>query len=145
MYRGSRLAASFLLLLTGAPAAALAFGVLPGATGAGAAWVLVPLAVAFAVAHFVALVGVARGRSWGRTLAVSLAEAGGGLSFAAALAVLLGAGLFGAAADRATVFGLAAWMTAMYALLGISAGRIQLVGWSRRSQWWPTPLLRVAA
>jgi hypothetical protein len=146
MYRGSRLAATFLLLLTGAPMAAIALGVLPGAIGSGGAWVVVPLAVAFAVVHFVALAGVARGRAWGRTLAVSIAEAGGGLSIAAVFAVVLGAGLFGAAdGARASVAGLAAWMAAMYALLGISAGRIRLSGWSRRSHWWPTPLLRVAA
>jgi hypothetical protein len=141
MYRGSRLAATFLLLLTGAPAVAASLAVLPGVVGSGGPWILVPLALAFGIAHFVALAGVARGRAWGRTLAVSLAEAGGGLSIAAAFAVLLGAG----DGARATLFGLAVWTTAMYALLGISAGRIRLTGWARRSAWWPNPLLRVGA
>lgn len=145
MYRGSRLVASFLLILTGAPMTALALGVLPGATFPGGAWVVVPLAVAFGVAHFVALGGMVVGRAWGRTLAVGLAEAGGGISIAAAIAVLLGADPLGAAGGPETGLGLAAWMTAMYALLGISAGRIRLTGWARRSRWWPTPLLRVAA
>jgi hypothetical protein len=145
MYRGSRLAAMFLLLLTGAPMAAIGLGLLPGAIAPGSGWVLVPLAVAFAVAHFVALVGIARGRAWARTLAISVAEFGGGLSIAAAVAVLLGASLFGAAEAMATVFGLAAWMTTMYALVGITAGRIQLAGWARRSHWWPNPLLRAPA
>jgi hypothetical protein len=145
MYRGSRLAASFLLILTGAPMTAMALGVLPGAMGAGGAWVVVPLAVAFGVAHFVALGGIARGKAWGRTLAVSLAEAGGGMSIAAAVAVLLGADILGAAGGRETALGLATWMTALYALLGVSAGRIRLSGWARRSRWWPAPLLRAAA
>ncbi|HET9457827.1 MAG TPA: hypothetical protein VFO78_10825 [Candidatus Limnocylindrales bacterium] len=145
MYRGSRLVASFLLILTGAPMTALALGVLAGATFPGGAWVVVPLAVAFGVAHFVALGGMVVGRAWGRTLAVGLAEAGGGISIAAAIAVLLGADPLGAAGGPETGLGLAAWMTAMYALLGISAGRIRLTGWARRSRWWPTPLLRVAA
>lgn len=141
MYRGSRLAATFLLFLTGAPATAIALGVLPGALGSGGAWVVVPLALAFAIAHFVALVGVARGRAWGRTLAVTLAEAGGGLAIAAAFAALLGA----SDGSRGTLVGLALWTTAMYTLVGISAGRIRLTGWARRSAWWPTPLLRVGA
>lgn len=142
MYRGSRLAATFLLLLTGAAAAAISLAVLPGVVGVGGAWVLVPLALAFAIAHFAALLGLARGRAWGRTLAVSVAEAGGGLSIAAAFAVLLGPVDGGA---RTTLFGLALWATAVYALLGVSAGRIRLTGWARRSAWWPNPLLRVGA
>ena len=101
MYRGSRLVASFLLILTGAPMTALALGVLPGATFSGGAWVVVPLAVAFGVAHFVALGGMVVGRAWGRTLAVGLAEAGGGISIAAAIAVLLGADPLGAAGGPA--------------------------------------------
>ena len=145
MYRGSRLAAMFFLLLTGAPMAAIGLGLLPAAIAPGSGWVLVPLAVAFAVAHFVALVGIAGGRAWARTLAISVAEFGGGLSIAAAVAVLLGASVFGAAEVRATVFGLAAWMIAMYALVGITAGRIQFAGWARRSHWWPNPLLRAPA
>jgi hypothetical protein len=145
MYRGSRLLASFFLLLTGASMLAIGLGVLPGLIGPGSGWVLVALTVAFAVVHFVALVGMARGRSWGRTLAVGIAEFGGGLAIAAVFALALGANLFGTADGRATVFGLAAWTTAMYALLGIMAGRIRFTGWARRSQWWPTPLLRVGA
>jgi hypothetical protein len=33
----------------------------------------------------------------------------------------------------------------MYLLVGLGAGRIRFAGWRRRSQWWPTPLLRVGA
>jgi hypothetical protein len=143
MYRGSRLAASFLLVLTGASVAAFALSVLPG-RGSGGAWVVVPMAIAFAVAHFAALVGLARGAAWGRTLGLTIAEAGGGLSFAAVFAVALGADVGPAGASQATIAALFGWFAAMYALLGISVGRIQLTGWARRSHWWPTPLLRTA-
>ena len=143
MYRGSRLAASFLLFLTGSAVTAIGFGVAPSAGGL--APILVTLIAVFGIAHFVALFGIAGGRAWGRTLAVTIAEAGGGLSIAAAFAALLGGGPFGASVDRATIVGLALWMTAMYALVGVSAGRIELAGWAHRSHWWPTPLLRVGA
>jgi hypothetical protein len=147
MYRGSRLAASFLLFLTGSAATAVGLGVAP--TAVGAAWPLAALAVTFGIAHFVALVGIYRAREWGRTLAVTIAEIGGGLSFAALVAVAMGANPFGGGAlpaqSAANGAGLLAWTLAMYLLLGISAGRIRFEGWSRPSAWWPTPLLRAAA
>ena len=139
MYRGSRLVASFLLFLTGSAVTAFGLGVLPAAIGPGGAWILVPLVVAYGIAHFVALAGIARGRAWGRELAVSIAEAGGGIAIAGLFAILLGADPFSVGA------GLLAWNVAMYALLGLSAGRITFAGWRRRSNWWPSPLLRVGA
>jgi hypothetical protein len=141
MYRGSRVAAAFLLFLTGTVSTALALGVVPGAVGSSGGWAVVVLAVAFAIVHFVALAGVARARGWGRDLAVSIAEAGGGIAIAALVAASIGRFPAGSADGR----GLAIWMLALYALLGISAGRVRLSGWSRRSRWWPTPLLRVGA
>ena len=54
MYRGSRLAASFLLFLTGSAATAIALGVAPAAVGG--AWPLALLVIVFGIAHFVALV-----------------------------------------------------------------------------------------
>jgi hypothetical protein len=142
MYRGSRLAASFLLFLTGSAVGALSLGVVPAAIGPAGPWVVVALAVALAIAHFVALVGVARGRAWGRDLAVSIAEVGGGIAIAVLIALAMATDPLGGGsrADRA---GLAAWMLGLYALLGITAGRIRLTGWSRRSRWWPAPLLRI--
>lgn len=138
MYRGSRLAAGFLLFLTGTAAAVVSVGVLPDVLGPQGPWVVTTLAIAVAIAHFVALVGIGRGRAWGRDLAVSLAEAGGGLAVAALIAVALGADPLHAGA------GFAGWMLSLYALLGIAAGRVRLTGWSRRSRWWPAPLLRIA-
>ena len=149
MYRGSRLAASFLLFLTGSAATAIGLGVVPGLVGS-AAWPLAALAVTFGILHFVALFGIARAREWGRTLAVTIAEIGGGVSFAALFAIALGANPCAGSAlpsqqAVANGTGLVAWSLAMYLLLGISAGRIRFEGWSRRSVGWPTPLLRVGA
>ena len=141
MYRGSRLAASFLLFLTGSAATAIGFGVAPAAVGG--AWPLALLAIVFGIAHFVALFGLARGREWGRQLAVTIAEIGGGVSFAALIAIAMGANPLGASTGNGA--GLVAWSLAMYLLLGISAGRVRFDGWQRRSAWWPTPLLRIAA
>lgn len=144
MYRGSRLAASFLLVLTGAAVIALGIGAVPAVAAADGARLLVPLVVAFGVAHVVALAGVARGRAWGRTLALSIAESGGGLAFAAAIAHLLGADPL-ATGHSGTAVGFAAWMVALYVLLGFAVGRMRLSGWARLSRWWPAPLLRPAA
>ena len=87
MYRGSRLAASFLLFLTGSAATAIALGVAPAAVGG--AWPLALLVIVFGIAHFVALFGIARGREWGRQLAITIAEIGGGVSFAGLVAIAL--------------------------------------------------------
>jgi hypothetical protein len=149
MYRGSRLAASFLLFLTGTAVAVLAVGILPGAIVPDGPWLAIPLVVAFAIAHFVALAGVARARAWGRDLAVLIAEAGGGIAIAALVAVALGADPFSSTssspAATANGVGILVWAVAIYLLLGLSAGRVQLAGWSRRSTWWPAPLLRIGA
>lgn len=149
MYRGSRLAASFLLFLTGSAATAIGLGVVPGLVGSGG-WPLAALAVTFGILHFVALFGIARAREWGRTLAVTIAEVGGGVSFAALVAIALGANPFVGSAlppqqALANGTGLVAWSLAMYLLLGISAGRVRFAGWQRRSAWWPTPLQWVGA
>jgi hypothetical protein len=146
MYRGSRLAASFLLFLTGTAATAIGLAVVPSLVEA---WPVVALAVAFGIAHFVALFGIARGREWGRTLGVAIAEAAGGISFAALIAIAMGANPFAGSSlpsqqALANGTGLVAWSLAMYVLLGISAGRVQFEGWKRRSAWWPTPLLGAA-
>jgi hypothetical protein len=125
MYRGSRLAASFLLILTGFAATAAALFVLPPAVGeSGGRW-LIPVGVAFAVGHWAALVGVYQARDWGRNLAVFVAELGGGLAILGAVALLVGARPFGA--DSAAGPGLVAWGAAVYTLLGIAAGRVPVV------------------
>ncbi len=139
MYRGSRLAASFLLFLTGTAVTAFGLGVLPPAIGPAGAWILVPIVVAYGIAHVIALVGVARGRTWGRELAVSIAEAGGGIAIAGLFAMLLGTDPLSAGT------GLLVWTVAMYALLGVSDGRIRFDDWRRSSHWWPAPLAGAGA
>jgi hypothetical protein len=125
MYRGSRLAASFLLVLTGLMTLALGLFVVPAAVGAtGARWAT-PIVLFFAILHFAALVGVYRGRDWGRNLAVFVAEMGGGVAILGAVALVTGAHPFGA--DSATGAGLLAWTAGVYALLGIAAGRIPVL------------------
>jgi len=124
MYRGSRLAASFLLVLTGLAVSAIALFVLPQtAAASGATW-LVVVGVA-AILHFAALVGIARGRDWGRNLAVFVAEIGGGVAILGAVALLTGAKPFGASSS--TGIGLILWTAAVYALLGIAAGRVPVL------------------
>lgn len=128
MYRGSRLAASFLLVLTGFAATATALFVVPPDGGEGAGRWAIPVALIFAIGHWAALVGVARGRDWGRNLAVFIAELGGGLAILGGVALLVGARPFGAeAAAAAAGPGLVAWTAAVYTLLGIAAGRVPVL------------------
>ena len=125
MYRGSRLAASFLLVLTGLAASALAIFVVPAAVAGTGARLAIPVAIAFAIFHFAALVGVVRARDWGRNLAVFVAEIGGGLAILAVVATAVGARPFGS--DVATGLGFVAWSAAVYAVLGVAAGRVPVV------------------
>ena len=125
MYRGSRLATSFLLFVTGLATLAIALFVVPPAVAPGSGWVVAPIALAYAIAHFVALGGVARGRDWGRNLAVFVAEIGGGIAILGGIALLVGANPFGH--DPAAGPGLVAWTAAVYPLLGIAAGRVPVV------------------
>jgi hypothetical protein len=122
MYRGSRLGASFLLVLTGSAVSALALLVLPGTAGAS------PLAIVagilFAAGHWVALGGVIAGRDWGRNLAVFVAEIGGGLAILSVIALLVGAHPFGSSPAGP---GLAAWTAFVYAVLGVAAGRVPVL------------------
>jgi hypothetical protein len=125
MYRGSRLAASILLVLTGVTALATALFIVPPAVGdTGGRW-LTPVVLALAILHFVALVGIYRARDWGRNLAVFIAELGGGIAILGAISLLTGARPFGA--DTSTGLGLIAWTAGVYALLGIAAGRIPVL------------------
>ena len=125
MYRGSRLAASFLLVLTGLAASAIALFLIPPALGGGNGRWTIPIAILFAIGHWAALVGVARRRDWGRNLAVFVAELGGGLAIMGGVALLVGGRPFGA--DAAAGPGLVAWTAAVYAVLGIAAGRVPVL------------------
>ena len=125
MYRGSRLAASFLLVLTGFATSTAATFVVPAALGDTGARLLIPVAIAFAVLHWVALVGIFRARDWGRNLAVFVAEIGGGLAILAVVAMAVGARPFGS--DIAAGLGFVGWSGTIYALLGVAAGRVPVL------------------
>jgi peptidoglycan/LPS O-acetylase OafA/YrhL len=125
MYRGSRLAASFLLVLTGLAASAMTLFVVPSAVDDGAARWAVPVAILFAIGHWAALAGVARGRDWGRNLAVLIGELGGGLAILGGVALLVGAGTSGSSVADGP--GLVAWTAAVYTLLAIAAGRVPVL------------------
>ena len=125
MYRGSRLAASFLLVLTGLAASAIALLVVPTAVGDGGGRWLIPTSAVFAVLHFAALVGVARARDWGRNSAVFVAEMGGGLAIVGAVVLATGGHPFGS--SSAEGIGFVAFAAGVYALLGIAAGRVPVV------------------
>ena len=128
MYRGSRLAASFLLVLTGLSATGVALFVVPPAVSEGAGRWLIPISIAFAVAHFGALVGVYRGRDAGRNLAVFVAELGGALAILATVGLVTGASPFGpGTVERATGSALVVVAALVYALLGIAAGRVPVL------------------
>ena len=122
MYRGSRLAASFLLFVTGIAASAIALFVVPPALGGGDGRWAILIALLFAIGHWAALVGLARSLDWGRNLAVFVAELGGGLAIMGAVALLVGARPF--ETDAAAGPGLVAWTAAVYVVLGIAAGRV---------------------
>jgi hypothetical protein len=125
MYRGSRLAASFLLVLTGLAASATAIFVVPPAVGATSGRLLIPVAIVFAILHLAALVGIVRARDWGRNLAVFVAEIGGGLAILAVVAIAIGARPFGS--DVVSGLAFVAWSAGVYALLGIAAGRVPVL------------------
>src|SRR4051795_12035024 len=104
MDRGSRFAASFPLLVTGLAATAVGLFVAPGAGDSPLGIWLMPAVLVFALGHWLALVGVARGRDWGRNLALFIAELGGGLAILAAIALVTGAHPFGSAWAEAPAF-----------------------------------------
>jgi hypothetical protein len=125
MYRGSRLAASFLLVLTGLAVSAIALLVVPAAVGEGGGRWLIPAASGFAILHIAALVGIARARDWGRNLAVFVAEMGGGIAIVGAVALATGGHPFGSTSTQG--LGFVAFAAGVYALLGIAAGRVPVV------------------
>jgi len=122
MYRGSRLTASFLLVVIGLAALAVALFVVPASAGQGIGPWPVVVSIAFAIAHFLAFVGVAGGRDWGRNGAVLLAEVGGGLAILGGVVLLTVAGSDGSAGSALVV-----WTGVLYAVLGIAAGRVPVL------------------
>lgn len=119
--RGTRGFAALVIWLAGCVASAVGIAVLPESSldRLALSW-LIPLAVAFGVAHFVAAYGLLAGRRWSASLTGYLAAIGIGITVYGLLATLSGLDPFAASsalpADcaRADGLGLLAWMIGMW-------------------------------
>jgi hypothetical protein len=115
--RGTRGFAAVVLFLTGLIVSAVTVFVLP-ATALGAAFltILIPLAVVFAIAHFVAMYGLIRRRGWSAPLTLYLAAIGLGLAAFGCLVLVTGLDPLGrpgaqaALESRVQVVGLLVWL-----------------------------------
>jgi hypothetical protein len=119
--RGTRGFAAFVVALAGSVVLAVGLAVLPEAEldRLALSW-LIPLAVGFGVAHFVAVYGLLAGRWWSSSLTGYLAAIGVGVAAYGLLATLTGLDPFGATSAlpgdeaRADGLGLLAWMIGMW-------------------------------
>ena len=132
--RGTRGFGAVVLFLTGLIVSAVALFVLPSAAlTAGVLTILIPLAIAFSIAHFVAIYGLTRRRSWSAPLTLYLAAIGLGLAAFGFLLLVTGLdplGRPGAEASlegRVQIVGLLAWLAgswivaARFAVRGMAA------------------------
>lgn len=115
--RGTRWFAAVVLFLSASIVLTVAGFILPAsAIAPGVLTVLVPLAIAFGIAHLVAAYGIARRRSWSVPLVLYLLAIGLGVAGFGALLVATGVDPFarpaadGSAQGRAEVLGLLAWL-----------------------------------
>jgi hypothetical protein len=119
--RGTRGFAALVVGLAGSVVSAVGIAVLPGAAldRLAISW-LVPLAIAFGLAHFVAAYGLLAGRRWSAGVTGYLAAIGIGVAVYGLLATLTGLDPFAATsalpADRARAdgLGLLVWMIGMW-------------------------------
>ena len=132
--RGTRGFAAVVLFLTASIVLAVAGFVLPtSALAPGILTVLVPLAIAFGIAHLVAAYGILRRRTWSARLALYLMAIGLDVAAFGALLVATGLdpfarpGVTGTVQARADVLGLLGWLTgswlvaARFAVRGMAA------------------------
>lgn len=128
--RGTRGFAAFLTALAGFVVLGVGAFVLPTTSldRIAMAW-LVPAAVAFGIAHFVAVVGLIRRSSWSAALTGYLAAIGIGVAAYGLLVTLTGLDPFGATSSlpgdqaRAEGVGLLLWMIGLWALAARFAAR----------------------
>jgi hypothetical protein len=119
--RGTRGFAALVVGLAGSVVTTVGMAVVPGAAldRLAVAW-LVPLAIGFGIAHFVAAYGLLAGRRWSAGLTGYLAAIGIGVAVYGLLATLTGLDPFSATsalpADRARAdgLGLLVWMIGMW-------------------------------
>ena len=115
--RGTRGFAAFVLFLTGMTVLAVAFLVLPGSAIDGPTLtVLVPLAIAFGIAHLVAIYGILHRRTWVVPLSLYLLAIGLGVAafqlllLRAGIEPLLPAGVAPTPDSRLEALGLTVWL-----------------------------------
>jgi hypothetical protein len=115
--RGTRGFAAVVLFLTGLIVSAVTLFVLPStALTTGVLTILIPLAIAFSIAHFVAVYGLIRRRTWSAPLTLYLAAIGLGLAAFGFLLLVTGLDPLGrpgaeaALESRVPVVGLLAWL-----------------------------------
>ncbi len=121
--RGMRGFAAFVIGLAGFVVAGVGLFVLPASSldRLALSW-LIPLTVAFGIAHFVAVYGLFARRAWSGSLTGYLAAIGIGISAYGLLATLTGLDPFGATSTlpveqaRAQGLGLLVWMIGLWAL-----------------------------
>ena len=128
--RGTRGFAAFMVGLAGFVVLAVGAVVLPTTNldRIAMAW-LVPLTVAFGVAHFAAAIGLVRRRAWGASLTGYVAAIGVGVAAYGLLLSLTGLDPFGPTSSlpsdvaRAQGVGLLVWMTGLWLLAARYAAR----------------------
>lgn len=138
--RGTRGFAAFVLFLTGMAVLAVAFFVLPGAPiDPATLTILVPLAIAFGIAHLVAIYGVLRRRAWVVPLSLYLLAIGLGVAafelllLRAGINPLLPAGVAPTAQSSLEALGLTAWLAgswlvaARFTVRGMAAPQVRRV------------------
>jgi hypothetical protein len=119
--RGTRGFAALVVWLAGCVVSAVGIAVLPSSNldRLALSW-LIPLAIAFGAAHFVAAYGLLAGRHWSGALTGYLAAIGIGMAAYGLLATLTGLDLFAATSSlpsdraRADGLGLLVWMIGMW-------------------------------
>lgn len=132
--RGTRGFGAVVLLLTGLIVSAVTLFVLPStALTEGVLTILIPLAIVFSVAHFVAMYGLLRRRSWSAPLTLYVAAVGLGLAAFGCLLLVTGLDPLGrpgadaALESRVQVVGLLVWLAgswivaARFAVRGMAA------------------------
>ena len=119
--RGTRGFAAFVTAIAGFVSLAVGAVVLPTTSldRIALSW-LIPLAIAFGIAHFVAVVGLVRNRAWSARLTGYLAAIGIGVAAYGLLVTLVGLDPFGATSSlpatdaRAEGLGLMIWMIGLW-------------------------------
>ena len=112
-HRGTRGFAAFLTLLNGFVVLGATLFVVPTLPidSLAATWAVI-LGTSVGIAHFVAVVGLIRGRRWSASLVGYVATIGIGISVFGALVAATGLSIFGA--ERATSVGFFLWMIGTY-------------------------------